>query len=197
MLPATHKHQSCGDYQPGGSAAEHSSRCLGDGIDDGLYSIRYSVSILSYIMHSSYSYYDNLQIYKYCREKLRMNNEEMAQQHDILSVSVGPVLFFLFKAQRTSLLKKNFKCHHNQPRGLSGSWQSTLEIALFSLMILWDLWPLAEAHKRRFHRGLQSVGRLLGNKRSCLDKVGKEQLEKLAVTTHFLLVLAGARLMGM
>lgn len=33
--------------------------------------------------------------------------------------------------------------------------------------------------KRRFHRGLQSVGRLLGNKRSCLDKVGKEQLEKL------------------
>lgn len=145
-------------------------------------------------MHSSYSYYDNIQN---CRERLRMNNEEMAQQHEILSVSVGPVLFFLFKAQRTSLLKKNFKCHRNRPRGLSGSWQSTLEIALFSLMILWDFWPLAEAHKRRFHRGLQSVGRLLGNKGSCLDKGGKERLEKLAVTTHFLVVLAGARLMGM
>lgn len=107
MLPATHKHQSCGDYQPGGSTAERCSCCLGDGIDDGLYSICYSVSILCYIMHISYSYYDNLQIYKNCREKLRMNNEEIAQQHEILSVSVGPVLFFLFKAQRTSLLKKS------------------------------------------------------------------------------------------
>lgn len=45
------------------------------------------------------------------------------------------------------------------------------------------------------------MGRQLGNKRSCLDEVGKEWLEiwsaVLALTTRFLLVLAGVRLMGM